>query len=194
MFVAAAISLTGAAAPQAATRGGSTGLEPVLGRTVLAARVSGVVRVKAAGERSFVVLTQLRPIAVGATIDATRGTVKLVTAAAARGQRQSGLFSGGAFTVFQDLSGSTDLRLVGGRPSKTVCRARASAAGEAVRATTSVSSGVLRLLRGQAHGNFQTVGSYSSATVRGTEWQTIDRCDGTQTVDTEASSTQPRER
>ena len=50
---------------------GATGLEPVLERTVLASRVSGVVRVKAAGRRTFALLTHGRLIAVGATSETT---------------------------------------------------------------------------------------------------------------------------
>lgn len=159
-------------------------LEPVLGRTVIASRVSGVVRLKAKGGRTFALLTQPRPVAVGATIDATRGTVNLVTAAAAVGKTQSGQFAKGAFTIFQEQSDTTDLRLVGGRPARTLCGSQARATGAAVGASSSVNSRVLRLLRSHARGHFRTIGSYSAATVRGTEWQTIDRCDGTLTVDT----------
>lgn len=165
----------------------STRLRPVLGRTVLVSRVSGVVRVKAAGNRTFTIVTQPRLIAVGATIDATHGTVKLVTAAAAAGKTQSGQFSTGAFTVSQEHSDTTDLHLVGGRSAKVLCGSRARRGDAVVGVSSSVSAAVLRLLRAQAHGHFRTIGSYSAATVRGTEWQTIDRCDGTLTVDTEGS-------
>jgi hypothetical protein len=199
------VSLLGAAGEHPGTARASTGapfappsrgpmrvartarLEPVLGRTVLASRVSGVVRVKATGARTFALLTHPRLIAVGATIDATRGTVKLVTATAAIGKTQSGQFAKGAFTVFQERSGTTDLRLVGGRPAKTVCGHPARASVAAVGASSSVSSRVLRLLQASAHGHFRTTGRYSAATVRGTKWQTIDRCDGTLTVDTTGS-------
>jgi hypothetical protein len=182
ILVVVVILVLGAAVAPAAH---ADALKPVLGRSVVASRVSGVVRVKAAGARSFALLTQPRQIAVGATIDATHGTVMLVTAAAQLGKTQSGRFSAGAFTVFQERSGTTDLRLVGGRPRKTLCRrSRARAAGLPIAAGSALSSVVLRLLKGQAHGHFRTVGKYSAATVRGTEWQTIDRCDGTLTVDT----------
>ena len=154
---------------------------------MLASRVSGVVRVKAAGERTFALLTRPRLIPVGATIDAARGTVRLVTAAVAVGETQSGLFSEGAFTVLQERADMTDLRLVGGPLAKTVCPSSASATDAAVGTSSSLSSRTLRLLRASAHGHFRTIGQYSSATVRGTEWQTIDRCDGTLTVDTEGS-------
>jgi hypothetical protein len=151
---------------------------------VLVSRLSGVVRVKTPGERTLALLTRPRLIPVGATIDATRGAVKLVSAAAGIGRTQSGRFSKGAFAVFQEQSDTTSLRLVGGRSAKALCGSHASAAA-AIGAISSGSSGVLRLLRASAHGHFRTVGRYSAATVRGTEWQTIDRCDGTVTVDTE---------
>jgi hypothetical protein len=180
--MALTICLLGAGAAHAAN---ARAFRPVLGRTVLASRVSGVVAVRTAGSRAFALLTQPRLIAVGATIDATRGTVKLVTAAAAGGKTQSGQFSRGAFTVFQEHSDTTDLRLVGGRAAKIVCGSHAGAKDAAVGASGSVNARVLRLLRGSAHGHFRTIGRYSAATVRGTEWQTIDRCDGTLTVDTQ---------
>jgi hypothetical protein len=46
---------------------------------------------------------------------------------------------------------------------------------------------VLRVLRSRARGRFRTIGRYTAGTVRGTEWQMIDRCDGTVTVDTRGS-------
>jgi hypothetical protein len=161
-------------------------LEPVLGRTVIVSRVSGVVRFKSKGAHKFAPVVQPRRIAVGATIDATRGTVDLVTAGATARKTQSGQFSKGVFTIFQERSDTTDLRLVGGRPAAQ-CGSHARATGAAVGATSSASSRVLRLLHAQAHGHFRTIGRYSAATVRGTEWQTIDRCDGTLTVDTRGS-------
>jgi hypothetical protein len=78
----------------------------------------------------------------------------------------------------------TDLRLVAGRPARRTCGSQPSAADAAFRARISLSSRVLRLLHASAHGHFRTIGRYSAGPVRGTEWQTIDRCDGTLTVDT----------
>jgi hypothetical protein len=157
---------------------------PVLGRTVLVSRVAGVVRVKAPGERRFALLTQRRLIPVDSTIDAARGTVMLASASTGGGRTQSGQFSKGAFAVFQAHSDMTTLRLVGGRSANAFCGSHARGAGT-IGASSSASSGVLRLLRASAHGHFRTAGRYSAATVRGTKWQTIDRCDGTVTVDTE---------
>jgi hypothetical protein len=39
-----------------------------------------------------------------------------------------------------------------------------------------------RRLWGSSRGRFRTRGSYSSGSVRGTKWLTVDRCDGTLTV------------
>jgi hypothetical protein len=41
---------------------------------------------------------------------------------------------------------------------------------------------VLQTLRSNAHGRFRTRGRYSASTVRGTNWGTRDRCDGTLTI------------
>ena len=38
-----------------------------------------------------------------------------------------------------------------------------------------------QVLGSTAHGNFRTRGRYSAATVRGTAWQIVERCDGTLT-------------
>jgi hypothetical protein len=149
--------------------------------------MAGVVRVKAKGARAFTLLTRPRPIATGATFDTTRGQVQLVTASAAVGKTQSGEFSKGMFTVFQERSDLTDLRLVGGRKEVNLCPPQSSATRTSPGAGGAVSSRVLRLLRGHVHGRFRTVGRYTAATVRGTDWQTVDRCDGTLTVDEQGS-------
>jgi hypothetical protein len=41
---------------------------------------------------------------------------------------------------------------------------------------------VLDLLRANVKGKFRTSGRYAAATVRGTAWDMIDRCNGTLTV------------
>ncbi len=44
-----------------------------------------------------------------------------------------------------------------------------------------LSTRAIRLLRAKVTGHFRTRGRYSSATVRGTQWETLDRCDATET-------------
>lgn len=148
---------------------------PVLGRTVNVQTVSGRVFVKQG--RRFVPLTAERQLPVGSILDTRRGVVRLTSAANTRGGLQSGDFTSGIFGVLQSrrLRGLTDLNLTGG--SFRGCAARAGSNAAAAR----LSSRVVRRLHGTAHGRFRTRGRYSAATVRGTIWDTIDRCDGTLT-------------
>jgi hypothetical protein len=127
--------------------------------------------------RSFVPLTGERQLPVGSMLDTRRGTVQLTSAANARGSIQSGDFTAGVFQVLQSrrLRGLTDLTLVGG--SFRACSARTGRSAGAAR----LSSRAVRRLRGTARGRFRTRGRYSAATVRGTTWDTTDRCDGTLT-------------
>jgi hypothetical protein len=111
---------------------------------------------------------------VGSTVDATHGKVKLTSARTSKGT-QSGVFSLGAFVVTQQKSdGLTDLQLAGGNFG--AC----TAARKAGKPLTGAASRRRRLF-GSAHGRFRTRGRNSSATVRGTDWLTEDRCDGTRT-------------
>jgi hypothetical protein len=148
---------------------------PLLGRTVSVQTVSGRVFVRQ-GQR-FVPLSGARQLAVGSILDTRRGVVRLTTAANSGGALQSGDFTSGVFQVLQSrrLHGLTDLNLSGG--SFRACAARVGRNAAAAR----LSSRVVRRLHGTAHGRFRTRGRYSAATVRGTIWDTIDRCDGTLT-------------
>jgi hypothetical protein len=164
-----------------------------LGRLFVARTVSGTVtiafprgfvptgRARAAQKGlTFIPLEQAREIPVGSFLNTRRGTVNLTAAVNAAGATQSGNFSRGLFQVVQSsrasARGLTELRLKGS--SFRGCRARgsgrsASAAGLSRRA--------VRRLRSNATGRFRTRGRNSAATVRGTVWETIDRCDGTLT-------------
>jgi hypothetical protein len=92
------------------------------------------------------------------------------------------VFDGGSFVVTQERTppGLTDLSLVGGRANPC-----GKGAGRPLRAGAhqSLSSRVIRSLRGHARGRFRTRGRYSAATVRGTVWLTEDTCDGTNVTD-----------
>ena len=165
-------------------------LKPRLGRAVIVSVVSGNVRIRPRHARSFVLLRGRRLIGVGTTVDASHGTVRLVTARNASGGLQSGVFDGGAFVVTQERSGLVDLLLAGGRRADRACRAAAAqdasvatGGSRGPNAAAAVSSTVLRLLHSRAHGRFRTRGKYAAATVRGTQWTTMDRCDGTGITD-----------
>lgn len=152
--------------------------QPTLGRTVVAVPVAGRVFIKPAGARRFSLLEAPRLIPVGSTVDTSHGAVKLVSAAATPGHTQYGLFDGGAFVVTQDRSDLTDLRLVGGPSRAKVCGGRSHG-----RPVARISSSYMRTLHGRGRGHFRTRGSYAAGTVRGTEWTTTDRCEGTQIID-----------
>ncbi len=141
---------------------------PSVGRSVNVARASGVVLVKVRGGRRFVRLTRPRQIPIGSSIDASRGAARLTTAAGG-GRTQSGVFSGGVFSVTQRSERRPVTELVLGGSTRG-CSASSSRV---------LPGRVVRRLRGNAHGRFRTRGRYAAATVRGTVWSTEDRCDGT---------------
>jgi hypothetical protein len=168
-------------------------LAPGLGVRTVLERVSGTVRVRnAAGGsgtgarasqkgRAFSPLTEPRELPVGSFIDATDGTARLTTARTRReDQIQDGLFTAGVFQVLQSRrvksKGLTEVRLKGGNFRR--CRAAGSKSGPAA---AQLRRRVIRRLSGNARGRFRTRGRHSSATVRGTKWKVIDRCDGTLT-------------
>jgi hypothetical protein len=171
----------GAAAPPS----GTTLPAPVLGRTVDASVVSGVVLVKT-GRGNFVPLTAARQLPVGSEVNALRGSLKLVTATARKHVTQTGTFRGGVFRVAQASRGASKglatlsllQGVVKGAPAYAVCTRKGKSADAAAAAA---SHKVLQLLHASAHGKFRTAGRYSAATVRGTVWSVANRCDGTVT-------------
>jgi len=132
------------------------------------------VRVKAAGAPRAVVLRAARVIPTGSFIDATRGKVRILTADTEVGKTQRGDFRGGAFTVKQARSALTELILSTTARRKKLCNARAAA-------SKPLPPTVVSRITGKAKGKFRTRGRFAAATVRGTEWWTEDRCDGTET-------------
>jgi hypothetical protein len=144
--------------------------KPVTGKRAIVRTLKGKVTVngKRLGKKP-------RAVRMGAKIDTTHGTVKIVTSKGA-GKTQFGTFSQGAFVLTQTKGKKplTDLKLSGGNFSSC-------APGQKVRAAKRVR----RRLFGHAHGRFRTRGRHSSATVRGTKWVTEDTCAGTVTKDVE---------
>jgi hypothetical protein len=160
-------------------------LAPGLGVRTVLERLGGSVRVRRAGGsasasqkgQSFSALTQPRELPVGSFIDTRRGTARLTTARTRReDQIQAGRFSAGVFQVLQSrrrrTRGLTELRLKGGSFSRCPRIGKGSARKAA---------SIIRRLRGSARGRFRTRGRHSAATVRGTVWEVVDRCDGTLT-------------
>jgi hypothetical protein len=149
--------------------------QPVIAKTAAAKVVAGTVLVKAPGATTFTALTAAASaIPIGSLVDASKGTVSLVTSTGVGSKTQGGSFNGGSFTLLQKKQGGgvTELALQGGGNFKKLCSAKA-AAGAARKPS--------RQLLSNAHGRFRTRGRYSSATVRGTKWLTKDTCAGTLT-------------
>jgi hypothetical protein len=178
---------------------------PVLGQTVNVKPVSGRVFIKPppgkhlgkatdrattalAKGQGFIPLTEARQIPSGSQIDARQGTLQLTTATTQRGKSENGQFGGAIFNLTQAKAGLskglTTLTLqenaFRGAPSYGSCpRAATDTGAHAAR----LSSRVLQTLHASERGgHYRTRGRYSASTVRGTVWDTVDRCDGTLTI------------
>jgi LCCL domain-containing protein len=111
------------------------------------------------------------PIKVGATVNATKGTITM-TSVSPGGTLQTANFASGLFKVQQKgPKGVTQLTLGGG--NFALCKRKTAGAAATQKKT------IVRGLWGSGKGQFTTNGRYAAATVRGTIWLTEDRCDGT---------------
>jgi sugar lactone lactonase YvrE len=156
--------------------GGGSLPPPKTGERANAVPTEGTVRVRRPGSSSFELLKESDQIPIGSIVDVTDGEVSLTTTASAT-TTQTAVFFDGVFQLFQDKKRRpvTELRLYGGNFRKGCPRTRGQ------RASTSASrkKKVVRQLWGKGKGRFRTKGRYSAASIRGTEWLTQDRCDGT---------------
>ena len=108
-------------------------------------------------------------IPLGTTVDATRGRVRLVSAAAPGGVVQTADFYQGQFKVTQTKGNAPITQLtLNGRMS---CGKGSASSSQKRRKT--------RKLWGDGTGRFRTRGRHGAATVRGTQWLTQDRCNST---------------
>jgi hypothetical protein len=183
---------------------------PTLGRTANVIPVSGLVFIKppagktlygvralAAGSvvkgQGFIPLTQARQVPTGSEIDARRGTLELVVASTKKHHTWQARLAGSVFSPSQARSGlqkgltTFTLResAFAGAPSYASCSARNASIARAGpdAQLAKLSPKVLQTLKASDHsGKFRTKGRYSAATVRGTNWWTEDRCDGTLTI------------
>jgi hypothetical protein len=152
---------------------------PVLGESVAVGPRTGTVLVRKPNGKGFEPLTAGTNVPQGSVIDATDGTVALTSALDARGNVQTGEFSGGRFQVRQSKHGDgmIDIYL---RGSVGPCRAAAARFASAAR-----KPGRRSLWGRDSGGRFRTHGKDSVAAVRGTRWLTEDSCAGTRTRVTE---------
>jgi streptogramin lyase len=150
---------------------------PSLGKTAVAGAISGVVLVRVPGAKGLVPLGPSQNIPIGSVIDAQHGVVRLTTALNTAGRLQSATLWHGSFAVGQSP----------GHGMTTFTLPRASRCAATHRAHSSVASAARAkkpptLWAKDDHGQYSTRGQNSVATVRGTYWQTINRCDGTLTT------------
>jgi YVTN family beta-propeller protein len=155
---------------------------PVMG-VKFEARVQGVVLARISPGGPLVRLSGPVDLPVGSSIDARSGTISLVMAMSGQRTQAATLWSG-TFVVHQQKGGQgmTQFSLAGGSFSRCPRSARAGSVHLAMAATSGGHRSVRSLWAKDNHGRFSTRGQNSVATVRGTRWQTIDRCDGTLTV------------
>jgi DNA-binding beta-propeller fold protein YncE len=155
--------------------GGANLPPPETGTSANIAPVSGVVKVKAPNSNQFVTLTSGQQIPIGSIIDVTKGTIELSTTGAGNAI-QTARFYAGVFKLTQPKSANpvTELQLFGSNFKKACGAAPRRASTSATRKKK-----VVRQLWGVGRGKFRTKGRYSSASIRGTQWLTQDRCDGT---------------
>jgi hypothetical protein len=192
----------------AADSGSSAG-PPDLGSTEVVAPVSGVVFVRpprrekvyplaAPSASGFVPLTEPRRLPVGTQVDARLGSARFIAAIPQSRKTQAVVIVGGVFDFVQAVGGtipglSTFTLVYGkfrGAPSLRSCAFHASQASARIARSPAprprpkgTHTRVLQTLKARDnHGAFRTRGRFSSATVRGTKWWTLDRCDGTFTV------------
>jgi hypothetical protein len=156
-------------------------VEPVLGRSVAAAAVTGRVTATAPSGAALDLATA-KAIPTGTLIDTRAGAVELKTAIDG-GHVQVARFWGGKFEVRQSAAtkGLTRIVLRGGDFSGCPATGAAARAATATAAATKKKPRPRALWGSDDHGRFETRGRGSVATVRGTRWLTQDTCAGTRT-------------
>ncbi len=160
---------------------GSAVAPPELGHTALAQVLSGTVLVRVAGSRGERALGDSADVPVGSFVDATHG-VAVLTLAAGGGASQSVTVWAGAFTLRQRAASGGMTTFVMPPPSRAGCRRRGAGAARASAASARTPAPAPNLWAKDHGGHFSTRGQNSVATVRGTEWASEERCDGTLTI------------
>jgi uncharacterized repeat protein (TIGR01451 family) len=154
--------------------------EPVVGETVETKAKSGKVKVRLPDTKTFVAIDDATEVPVGTVIDARKGEVKITSALDETGTRQTASFAGAKFVVRQKATGLTTIQLVGGNFAKCLPpRKQAERTTQRFIKDGARGRRIVRRAWGRGKGKFRTRGRYASATVRGTVWRTVDRCDGT---------------
>ena len=151
-----------------------TTIPPAIGQSIVVQPISGTVLGHPPDDPTFRRIVGAANLVSGWTFDVTKGRVSLTTAANSRGATQTTQAYEGFFTALQSSGSSvTDLVLRSGN-FDAVC---GSGGVDIARASANTKS--VRHLWASGTGKFRTKGRFAAASIRGTEWLTEDRCDGT---------------
>jgi Putative Ig domain len=147
---------------------------PQAGKTFNIEPAGGTVSTRCDGDGDFRKLDKPKQVSLDCQIDAEDGTVSITASKGGGGATQTALFWGGLFDIDQEAGDNREavMTLAGQRR----CEKRGDGMGNKRQLGRKGSSG--RKLWGSGQGNYKTVGSHGSATVRGTIWLVADRCDG----------------
>jgi hypothetical protein len=150
---------------------------PVAGQSVNLKPVQGVVKTKCPGNRDFGKIERAIQIPLSCIVDARNGTVDLTASKGSSGQTQSADFWGGIFGVGQESGDDKQavLTLAGRLECEQRKGLRKKKGG---RVNLRRGRGAGRKLWGSGKGSYTSAGSHGAATVRGTTWLVVDRCDG----------------
>ena len=134
---------------------------------------SGPAPVENEFEHSDLYNSDLAPVPFGRRVDVTNGTLRLTTSTGTLAVSGRGALANFVLVRGTDRGRPVvELRLAGGNFG--ACK-RALAGLSA----PSPPPKVIRHLWAKGKGRYRTRGRYAAATIRGTEWRTADRCDGT---------------
>jgi hypothetical protein len=148
--------------------------KPVAGQTFNVEPVEGTIELQCPGEDQSSRLTSFKQIPMGCLVNTRHGTIALTSSKGSSGDLQDADFWGGVFVVTQKEGDDqeVELKLAG----KRMCEKRSTARKSGVARASGAKRGGRRAW-GSGKGNYETSGSYGSATVRGTTWLVVDRCD-----------------
>jgi Ca2+-binding RTX toxin-like protein len=137
---------------------------------------TGTLQMSPAGIVRRVPLQDKVVLPLKSVVDTVAGAVKVQSAPTAR-RIETASLEDGAFDITQTRAkvAITQFSLQGGDFSVCPTAGRRASAAAGKKASTRT----VRVLWANAKGKFRTKGRTASATVRGTQWETVDRCDGT---------------
>ncbi len=147
--------------------------QPEAGKTFNVEPVAGTIELQCPGESEYSRLTSFKQVPMGCLVNTRHGTIALASSKGSSGELQNADFWGGVFVVGQNEGDNqqVELKLAG----KRMCEKRNPRTDRSVARSSRSRSGGRRAW-GSGKGNYTTSGSYGSATVRGTTWLVVDRC------------------